>query len=261
MITSSTFGTNGRLGNQMFQFSTLYSVAKQLNTSMFLPTESTDDFRQWNLEKSNCSFLDRKSFGNLYYRSITQKFSEPYFHYSDLTAKDNTDFHGYFQSEKYFENYKTELQELFLPKTKSATCVHYERLMADNRSVSIHLRRGDYVGKSNYHTDLSSTSYYEDAIQLFAERNFVVFSDDNEYAKLRFKHLPNVTFVEGTTPVEDIYLQSVCFGNIVANSSFSWWGAWLNQKLNTVVVAPRRWFGTDCKESAKDVFCKTWVLR
>lgn len=134
----------------------------------------------------------------------------------------------YLQSEEYFENCKDEIRELY------STGIGYSNY------VSIHVRRGDYVG-NKFYFDLFSEGYYERAMFLFPGEKFIVFSDDVEWCKTQ-EIFKDCAFSEGNSEVEDMNLMASCKSNIIANSSFSWWAAWLNPNPAKEVVAPKNWF-------------------
>jgi hypothetical protein len=127
-------------------------------------------------------------------------------------------------------------------------------------TCSIHIRRGDYVGLPNHHpTQL--ISYYEDAIKIIGDnKHFVFFSDDIKWCEENFKFVENKTFISNNTDYEDMYLMSMCKNNIIANSTFSWWGAWLNNNETKQVIAPLKWFGTYYSHfNTKDLYCDKWI--
>ncbi|MPN39089.1 O-antigen biosynthesis glycosyltransferase WbnK [bioreactor metagenome] len=110
----------------------------------------------------------------------------------------------------------------------------------------MHIRRGDYVNTySNYYHILDDT-YYLNAIAYIRDKctntKLFVFSDDIEWAQNNYKDIENIIFVAQNKSYEDMYLMSLCKHNIIANSSFSWWGAWLNENDNKIVIAPKKWF-------------------
>lgn len=133
----------------------------------------------------------------------------------------------YVQDEKYFKRYENEIRAMF-----SSDIYPIDQ-------VSIHVRRGDYVNHPFY-VDLTKTSYYEDAMDLFPDAEFLVFSDDIEWCKEQ-PIFQGCEFSEGKSEVDDLNLMASCKHNIIANSSFSWWAAWLNPNPNKKVVAPKAW--------------------
>lgn len=148
----------------------------------------------------------------------------------------------YCQNPKYFEKYANEIKSIFGDLTWTG-----EKL---NDYVSIHIRRGDYVGNSFY-VDLTETDYYQRAMTEFPDRKFLVFSDDIEWCKQQ-EIFKDCEFTH-STELEDLNLMMHCNGHIIANSTFGWWGAWLGKGK---VIAPKLWY-SDGVERTK---CPdTWV--
>ena len=128
-------------------------------------------------------------------------------------------------------------------------------------TCSIHVRRGDYVEKSEVFPP-QPLSYYETSVKKLYGANlkhihFIICSDDIEWCKYNFK-FPNMTFVEDEIDIIDMFIMSMCGDNIIANSSFSWWSAWLNQNQNKV-VAPAKWFGPKRSLNTKDLYLDNWI--
>lgn len=159
---------------------------------------------------------------------------------------------GYFQSEKYFEDIKDQVREAFIFRnfSPSKQTRAYEKMIDTSFSVSVHIRRGDYLKAENIKQfgDICSDGYYERAIgrmkELFPQARFYIFSNDPEWTK---KHFTGPEFVpvicnDEKSGYGDMYLMSKCRHHIIANSSFSWWGAWLNTNPDKKVIAPAKWF-------------------
>ena len=104
------------------------------------------------------------------------------------------------------------------------------------------MRRGDYLKLSEFHAVLGK-EYYDKAMSKYHGAKFVFFSDDIEWCKKNFSSIENTHFVEGETDVVDLYFMSIMKHNIIANSTFSWWGAWLNKNPDKIVIAPHKWYG------------------
>lgn len=274
----SNFGLNGRLGNQMFQFAALYAAAKKLNTSFFLYQRSSlsasnytaiDEFLQFDIENlGGCIWIrDAQEYQDMYQKEINTCISEPHFHYikNFHNLPDQTDLSGYFQTEKYFKNHKDDISEIFSIRKPTKSFLNYKQLL-ENKHISLHIRRGDYVPKSDFHTNLAESDYYKDAISIMAsthpDAKYLVFSDDIEFCRSYFQEKSRsgieFKYVTGTTSAEEIVLQSLCIGNVIANSSFSWWGAWLNSN-NGTVIAPKNWFGPNGPKDVQDLFCEKWI--
>ena len=132
-------------------------------------------------------------------------------------------------------------------------------LNTPNEICSIHVRRGDYLTKPNIHPT-QTINYYMDAVKLMSPNTlFLVFSDDIGWCKDNFKDFTNIVFIEGNSDYEDLLLMSLCDNNIICNSSFSWWAAWLNQNPNKKVVAPKLWFGSGLNHNTKDITPENWI--
>jgi hypothetical protein len=248
----------GGLGNMMFQIAAGYSLSKDNNSKFYIyPYEI-----QGMVHKHPTQYLD-SIFRNIKVLDIEESFNtvdHSMFHFESMNTGDynfkNLLLKGGFQSHKYFEKYSYEIKELFTPSTEM---IQNLMSMYETRdTVSIHVRRGDYLNLPNHHHNLS-LSYYLNAINYFKQYNFLVFSDDISWCKENFIG-DNFTFVEGTTDVEDLYLMSMCEHNIIANSTFSWWAAWLNNNPNKVVVYPSKWFGPVYSNfKTGDLFPEDWV--
>ena len=285
MITYSNFGVNGRLGNQMFQYSTLFATAKRLGVQCVIPRriykssanyESMNDLFEFCPDGFEGASLFRFPDVSLYQKYILPEFkkhfSESGFAYDSniMNVQDETNLNGFFQSEKYFKTERKALLDIFI--LKADTCSDgfqkAREIIEKSKTTSMHMRRGDYVGKSHFHNNLADTFYYVSAFEKIKEqdqnRKFLVFSDDipfckNYIAKYFEESVDDFFFVEGTTGPEEIVLMSLCHDNIIANSSFSWWGAWLNQRNNNLVIAPSNWFGPAGPKDTQDVYCEGWI--
>ena len=151
---------------------------------------------------------------------------------------------GFFQSEKYFSKYRQELLDIFAPPSQTVDELRAKYgFILDQPNCAIHVRRGDYLHRTQYNP-VCSPDYYRSAIELFdRDTKFLVFSDDLDWCKQIFKS-PSCTFSEHVDEVMDLYLMSMCSHHIIANSSFSWWAAWLNRNPHQRIIAPKKWFGS-----------------
>lgn len=218
MITFSQLGNYGRLGNQLFQIASTIAYAKRYRQEYCFPRfQYYYDF--------NCKF-DIK---NIEVQSVIREGSEldyvPVQSY--MPQMGNVDLIGYFQSELYFKDFKKEILDIF--KTEPQ----------DLKSGMVHVRRSDYLEKQNYHPT-QSLDYYKKGMDLLGFDHYYCFSDDIQWCEENLKD-PRITFVKGTTEIQDLKLMMKCAGGVIANSSFSWWGAYLSESKK--VVIPRNWFG------------------
>jgi hypothetical protein len=176
-----------------------------------------------------------------------------------------TFYYGGWHSEMFFVSVKDELRRLFTfnilqdEENKS-----YSTKIVSTNSVSIHVRRGDFLNADNINLfgDVCNKEYFAKAIDLIsrkvAEPHFFIFSNDMEWVRLNLK-INNVTYITcniGKNSWKDMYLMSLCKYNIVANSTFSWWGAWLNNNPNKIVIAPNRFLKNDTQT---DVYPDSWI--
>ncbi|MFA6537843.1 MAG: alpha-1,2-fucosyltransferase [Negativicutes bacterium] len=206
--------------------------------------------------------IERLSFtGNAkYYLEPTFSFDKQFW-----LLNDDTYLEGYFQSYKYFENIAALLRGEFMIKQQSHTAIKLhsgEGIPCE--SVSVHVRRGDYVTneETNTYHGVCSLKYYQAAMKLIAGRVenplFYVFSDDLEWCKANLVTEYRIEFVDWCqSPQEELLLMCQCRHNIIANSSFSWWGAWLNVNPEKIVIAPKKWFNV--KKDTSDLMPDSWL--
>lgn len=179
---------------------------------------------------------------------ITGRLGNKMFQFAFLFSysKDNV-LDWYYQDPYFFKDYENGIRTLYsgdIPNKIDA--------------IAIHVRRGDYVNNPFY-VDLTKTDYYERAMALFPNEQFVVFSDDIEWCKKkwRLKDHEMIKFSKGKTDVEDMNLMAACKGQIIANSSFSWWGAWLSPMYpDNKVIAPKQWYADG--DNSRTILPKHW---
>jgi hypothetical protein len=232
----------GGLGNLLFQIATAYSVSLRDNKILICDTsDMMVPHKPYTFYLSNI-FRKVKFSDNM---TDLNYIGEQGFHYSPIPSlQGNVKLVGYFQSEKYFINHREQILNLFDidEETKSNLTIKFGEFLS-KETCSIHVRRGDYLGLQNHHP-VQSIDYYQESVKIIGEdKHFMVFSDDIKWCEENLVFLKNKTFISGNFDYEDLYLMSMCKHNIIANSSFSWWGAWLNQNPNKKVIAPKIWFG------------------
>ena len=282
----------GGLGNQMFQYAFGRSLALRKDTSLQLDTTS---LQQGEGTTPRAYALDTFQIGvplvaaSSAQKSLVSKISGrleqrllPY-HQRSVVIQQNHRFdprllscgrsavlEGYWQSEKYFKDHTDEIRQDFTFKTApTGQNAKYAALMQRTTAVSVHVRRGDYVSHplaSAVYVALDAHYYNRAIAQLATLTNevltYYVFSDDPAWVE---QHLSLPTphhLVDHNGPdqaAEDLRLMSLCTHHIVANSSFSWWGAWLNAHPNKIVVAPQHWFKTE-QGSSEDIVPEKWIL-
>jgi hypothetical protein len=263
MVTYSNLGGYGRLGNQMFQIASTIGVAKDNGLDYgFDSWVCKYTFKDFN------NFIESplKKLNPDVNKTTLSRTEEEYFYKKTiLDPSYNHILNGYYQSEKYFENYKDYIRNIFKLKPE------YNKYIMDNysdileNSCSIHIRRGDYLGLQDHHT-LINLDYYNESLKLLYGNdleniNLLIFSDDILWCKqnLNFEKA-NIHYIENNIDIIDMFLMSMCENNIIANSSFSWWGAWLNKSPNKKVIAPKKWFGPKNSHlSTHTLYCKEWI--
>lgn len=232
----------GGLGNNLFQVSTALSYANSFNKELLI------DYRDVQTAHKNLKDYTSNIFRNLPFTKFDGSFNqynEKSFHFSEIPYYNgNLKLSGYFQSEKYFKKTKNIILECFnmTDETKNKLYDLYGEEL-NVKPISIHVRRGDYIKLQEYHPVLP-LSYYIDSINYFGvEKQYIIFSDDIDWCKENLDFIKNKIFVDSIEDYEQLYLMSLCTHNINANSSFSWWGSWMNQNEHKVVIFPKTWFG------------------
>ena len=179
------------------------------------------------------------------------------FDVENIPYKKNLLIHGYFQSEKYFKQNKENILDLFYIDDADIHFLHNKYKHIDfKNTVSIHVRRGDYLNFSDIHP-ICEREYYEKAMQLFPNKNFIFVSQDDEWVKSNFKG-KNIFYSENNNEILDLTIQTICSDNIIANSTFSWWAAYLNKNKNKKIVAPSQWFGKNSGLYQNDIVPMNW---
>jgi hypothetical protein len=280
MIYFRSIGYLGRLGNQMFQLASAIGIANERGFGVGIPIENCTremgngpiDVKTGLLTTVKCDLLDCFNLPSKYLIqegriNLQSVYSERNFKFNPqvLTLSPNTDLYGYFQTEKYFKKYRKEILETFTFKEEysiGATTFLSEKINSTSMYkdvVSLHVRRGDYTLYPNHHP-VCSDDYYQSAIGKFNLENsvFLVFSDDIEWCKKKFEG-ENFIFSDTDNPYLDLAIMSLCDHHIIANSSFSWWGAWLNISEDKKVIAPSKWFGPLLVNDTSDIYCENWI--
>lgn len=173
---------------------------------------------------------------------------------------------GYWQSEEYFYDYQNLIKETFkFPAIESVENKRIVDKILHTNSVSIHVRRGDYLSSDRY-ICLGETNYYQQAIKLITEKidnpTFFIFSDDIDWCRNNLalsEEYEIVDWNKGDKSYVDLQLMSMCKHNVIANSSFSWWGAWLNINENKIVVSPEHFYKLESGFDDSHLLPKSWI--
>jgi hypothetical protein len=280
-----TIRLNGGLGNQMFQFAAAFALARRQNCPIGLDTDrldrhgaSPDTSRPYLLDhfKLPPSTKPRSTLVNKVRRlfGVERVYREPHFHFDEafFGLESPITLEGYFQSERYFSDITGEVRATFVPNAplSPAAAQSAVAIAASSNPVAVHIRRGDFITNPNaakYHV-LLDADYYRRALQIVcdrfpAESELFLFSDDPDYVEqaLSFVGTRHVIRGNGDRPWEDMALMAQCRHHVIANSSFSWWGAWLAGKRGQTVIAPRNWFkGSGMANNLKDLFPAGWEV-
>lgn len=183
----------------------------------------------------------------------------------------NTYLSGYFQSPKYFAGYEATIKNIFNLEKGMTECgmrMAETALSAGQNAIGIHLRRGDYVTnpRALAHHGLMDEAYYKRALKLLdplvKEPELFVISDDRDATRQMFSEFGDIMIADGTNEFDDMNLLARCHHKIIANSSFSWWGAWLGHNGQGLTLCPRHWFSIDImrKTSVIDLIPENWVI-
>jgi len=270
----------GGLGNQMFQYAAGKQISTTNNTKLKLDVTGYDHQvgitpRKYMLDIFNIQAVPagksevwrhRLTMAMFRHHKIQQK--DIHNIHQFLAIPDNSYLEGYWGSEKYFKGVEGIIRQDFT--FKSRPDVGNKKLIEkikNSMSISIHIRRGDYVldKKTNQFHGVCSLDYYLRAVKLITQKvsrpHFFVFSDDHQWAEKHFKLQQPMEVVKHNyrkNHHEDMRLMTCCHHHIIANSSFSWWGAWLNSNPDKIVIAPKKWF-RDPSINTKDLVPQSWI--
>ena len=275
----------GGLGNQMFQYA-MYLKLKKMGKNVKTDTTTfyeLDLHRKYELNKfPNIKIDEASEEEKQYYLEMAKrwhhrvvgklmpskkkmrifenlKYSEDIFRVKDAYVQ------GLWQSERYFEDISDEVRQNFIfPEIVDEENKKCLQNITGINSVSVHIRRGDYLDNMNQriYGNICTPVYYTKALEYFKKKYknvvFFVFSDDAQWARknLKAERAVYIDHNKGDKAIFDMLLMSKCRHNIIANSSFSWWGAWLNSHEDKEVIAPTKWLNT---ERVEDIWCKGWI--
>lgn len=284
------------LGNQMFQYAVGLSLALKHQTELVLDISSYENMHKDDTPRSyeldvfaiRGRVADKNDFAVIkspeYRRTLQDKvkhrlaIGNAVFYYGETSSsfdprvpllKNNTYLSGWWQSEKYFIDVRDQLLKDFIPKHKpSASTLRAIEDASSCESVAVHVRRGDYVTNkfANAHHGTATLDYYNAAAvfmkSFIPNIRFFVFSDDISWCKKNLKFGPNTVYISGNSgrdAYQDLLIMKSCKHNIIANSSFSWWGAWLNENSSKIVIAPRAWYADPIKNREADIVPAGWM--
>ena len=258
-MNTISINTMGGLGNVLFQIATAYSISKR--DDMKLIIDPTNHYgAHHGIPKYANNILRNINFSTTPLNFVG--YGEQGHHFTEIPKfNSDTKLIGYFQTEKYFINYRNEILEMFSPTNNIITKLNekYSDILKKN-TTSLHVRRGDFIGISDFHPTLP-IEYYQESLKLIdSNSTILIFSDDINWCKSNFDFINDKIFVDDLEDFEELYLMSMCNNNIIANSTFSWWGAWLNKNLNKRVISPKVWFGSSLTHlQTFDIYCNNWI--
>jgi len=237
---------NGRFGNKLFQVAGTIAAAKKNSLQYGF---------------NFCMLFDhifKQPIGPVVNSVPSKVYNQQQWNYYEIVLNESHDFRGYYQSEKFFKNVKNEILELYTFKSNLVESLTKMYPLIEN-TCGIHVRRTDYLSQLDYHPTMP-LEYYNQAIQHTDCKKFSVFSDDISWCKENFKHLDCI-FIS-MQDFEDFILMSLCKDNIICNSTFSWWAAYLNKNTDKKIIAPyhTKWFGPGYSNlNTIDLYPETWT--
>lgn len=283
----------GGLGNQMFQYALARNLEKRFGEPVYVDTSLFDTYNVHNgleIERVFGIRLNRATphdirkltrhthhytLWRLYRKFLPDRgtvYREPAngaFNENIFTLDTNRYYDGYWQNHRYFDDCATEIRQIYrfaLPLDEKNKQIAKE-ITTEENSVSIHIRRGDYLKHSIY-AGICTIEYYQRAVEYIKQHikgslHFYIFSDDIAWCKVHIGTIlgeSSHTYIDwnhGPDSYKDMQLMALCRHNIIANSSFSWWAAWLNEHHNNIVIAPSRWQQTD---NVNQIQMPQWTL-
>lgn len=280
----------GGLGNQMFQYAFGKSLEAKFNSPIFFDKSWFDQKfenvtpRVFGLDAFNISlhFIDPK---RLFFRNpqhswfkilkqkikgkiVCNKIYEQFFSFEQLKTKSRLYIEGYWQNPKYLDGIReTILKDFSFPELKNTEDSDLRNQISVCESVAVHIRRGDYVNNptTNQYHGTCSIEYYQKAAEYIISKvpnvRFFLFTDDPDFVKNNFGFLANAIVVSDSnrSDIDELNLMHLCKHFIIANSSFSWWGAWLSQNPEKIVIAPQKWFNNVEAEKNRKIVPENWV--
>lgn len=284
----------GGLGNQLFQYAAGMSLAKFHDTELKLDITGFENYHlhKYSLDSFKISAtiatnddlkMCKKSYGFFerfgLYKLIPTSFSKKNYHQIEKCFSFDQDFYsfpsnsyldGYWQSEKYFLPIEKQIRnEFVLKKRLTKNSIHYLHDINSSNSVSVHIRRGDYFSNSitnEIHGVLPIDYYIQSVNHLKAIKKnltFFIFSDDLAWCEKHLRFNSKTVYVKTSTAnnnfYDDFMLMSLCKHHIIANSTFSWWAAWLDNNPDKIIIAPKIWFRSGERDTS-DILPSSWVI-
>ena len=264
MISFNNLGNLGRLANQMFQYASLKGIARNRGYEFSIPPANVFGKRDPVVATAELNIydvfgLDKKNKVGLIPNQVLMERMHTFDAELFENCPDNIDIFGYYQTQKYFEHIEDEIRDDFTFDSELIkSCKEFlEYTYVFRDVIALHIRRGDYVSNPNHPSQ--SMEYYQRGLEMLPDLDVIVFSDDSEWCKQQeIFSSDRFSISEGNTTDADLCLMSMCQYHVIANSSFSWWGAWLAKSKK--VIAPKNWFGGDCvNKDVSDMEFANWT--
>jgi hypothetical protein len=282
----------GGMGNQLFQYAAGRALSLRHNTKLYIDTSFLEansnkaytqrdyELGAFNIQAELLPMEMKRVINHQIKNSWLSRFreklgisdslktySEQGHQYNSIfvSLPDNTYLSGFWQSEMYFEYFEEVIRKELKIKSEFITGIEsYEDMLRVGRSVSLHVRRGDYVNlksASDFH-GVCDLNLYEKALLIlkkkYGDLRVIIFSDDIPWCKENLKIPIEKYFIETDSAVKDLFLMQKCDHHIIANSSFSWWGAWLNPNKEKTVIAPLKWFNSN-EVDTRNIVPESWI--
>lgn len=245
----------GGLGNQMFQVATTYALARDNNTECAFDFTASVKYQGHSASKYTGSIF--RGFATLsagWKPKMTYK--ERGMGYQHIMVIDGMALDGYFQDERYFAKYADEIRRYFRDDTITEFLRGYYAGALKN-SLSVHVRRGDYLRFADV-LHVLDKDYYNEAIKTVCKAHKIeyifVMSDDIRWCRENLKD-DRIVYISGHPDHHEMLLMSLCSHNVISNSSFSWWGAWLGETMDKTIIAPDKWL----KNTQTNAIPERWI--
>lgn len=261
--------TNPSLGNMLFQIATTYALA--IDNKDKCHFQYLKDY--YDLVKAGNKYKDN-IFRKLSLNNITiKKFKEYEWNYEPIIYQKSLKISGYFCSYKYFHHHYSKIVELFEPSIDIVKYISAKYRLKYINSISIHIRRGDYTKLSNF--CVYDFNYVNNALDIIKNKvnvnnsHIFIFSDDTKWCEKNINNINNynkykIKIIKEKSDIIEFYFMSMCNHNIIINSTFSWWAAYLNQHKNKIVIMPKIWFNKDLEwgknKNEEQLYVPEWII-
>ena len=243
----------GGLGNQLFQWAVTKSLSIKYDSEYSFEL-SYFKSSGWDIELDKFKKIVLDEYDN----KISLNLISDNFYFKEIP--NNSFLNGYWQSEKYFIGVENLIRDDLKIEENLKNYILSKYPVLNENTVSLHVRRGDYLNSQDYHP-VQAIDYYNKSYDIINDSNInvIVLSNDIDWCKENLK-FNNILFIENEVNIIDLYIMSLCKHNVIANSSFSWWGAWLNENKNKKVISPSKWFGEKGNIYTGDIIPNSWIM-